>query len=127
VIALAVAAVVLVAICLPHALRMERTPPGFAAAIWLSVLLLRALVSLAAAVAVEVYLPVTGLVTPLEGWCLGTASATLSGHDAADLVLALPALVLAGSLLGDHRALARLGASACSCGAPSWGPGRGRA
>lgn len=94
----AIAAVAAIAIALPHRLRMERTPPGFAAAIWLSVLLLRALTSLAAAVAAEVYLPVTGLVTPLEAWCLGPATATLSGHDAADIVLALPALILAGSL-----------------------------
>jgi Zn-dependent protease with chaperone function len=91
------AGVVLVAIGLPHLVRLEGTPPGFAAAIWLSVLLLRALASLAVAVAAEVYIPVTGLASPLEGWCLGGSSA-LSGHDAADLVLALPALALAASL-----------------------------
>jgi hypothetical protein len=89
--------VVAVAIVLPHLLRLERAPSGFAAAIWLSVLLLRALLSLAAAIAAEVYLPVTGLVAPLEAWCLGGSSA-LSGHDATDLLLALPALALAASV-----------------------------
>jgi Zn-dependent protease with chaperone function len=97
VILLAAGVVVLVAIGLPHLVRLEGTPPGFAAAIWLSVLLLRALASLAVAVAAEVYIPVTGLASPLEGWCLGGSSA-LSGHDAADLVLALPAVALAASL-----------------------------
>jgi Zn-dependent protease with chaperone function len=97
VILLAAGAVVAVAIGLPHLVRLEGTPPGFAAAIWLSVLLLRALASLAVAVAAEVYIPVTGLASPLESWCLGGSSA-LSGHDAADLVLALPAIALAGSL-----------------------------
>jgi Zn-dependent protease with chaperone function len=97
VILLAAGLAVLVAIGLPHRVRLEGTPPGFAAAIWLSVLSLRALASLAVAVAAEVYIPVTGLASPLEGWCLG-GSATLSGHDAADIVLALPALVLAASL-----------------------------
>jgi hypothetical protein len=76
---------------------LEGSTAGFAAAIWLCVLLLRALASLAVAVAAEVYIPVTGLASPLESWCLGGSSA-LSGHDAADLLLALPALALAGSL-----------------------------
>jgi Zn-dependent protease with chaperone function len=97
VILFAAGVVVLVAVGLPHLVKLERTPPGFAAAIWLSVLLLRALASLAVAVAAEVYIPVTGLASPLESWCLAGSSA-LSGHDAADLVLALPALVLAASL-----------------------------
>jgi Zn-dependent protease with chaperone function len=97
VILLAAGVVVLVAIGLPHLVRLDGTPPGFAAAIWLSVLSLRALASLAVAVAAEVYIPVTGLASPLEGWCLDGSSA-LSGHDAADIVLALPALVLAASL-----------------------------
>jgi Zn-dependent protease with chaperone function len=94
VIALAAGVVVLVAIGLPHLLTLERTPPGFAAAIWLSVLMLRALASLAVAIAAEVYLPVTGWVAPLEAWCLQS----WSGHDAADIVLALPAVALAVSL-----------------------------
>ena len=43
--------------------------PGFAGAIWLSALFLRALASLAAAVAVEVYVPMTGVLEPLGAWC----------------------------------------------------------
>ncbi|MDA0163255.1 M56 family metallopeptidase [Solirubrobacter ginsenosidimutans] len=105
-IGVAAGVVVLAAIGLPHLLRLERTPAGFAAAIWLSVLLLRAMACLAAAVAAELYLPVTGLVTPLESWCVAGSTA-LSGHDAADFVLALPALTLAASLCGVMAGLWR--------------------
>ncbi len=103
---LAAGVVVLFAIVLPHIVRLEGTPPGFAAAIWLSVLLLRALVALAAAVAVEMFIPVTGLAAPLESWRVGGSSA-LSGHDAADLVLATPAMALAASLCWAMLALWR--------------------
>jgi Zn-dependent protease with chaperone function len=96
-----VAAAMLVAavIALPHFLRLERTPSGFASAIWLSALLLRALASLALAVAVEVYVPTTRILEPISGWCLEADGTLLSGHGAIDVVLALPAMVLAGSLI----------------------------
>jgi Zn-dependent protease with chaperone function len=93
------ALLVAAAIALPHFLPLERTPSGFASAIWLSALLLRALASLALAVAVEVYVPTTRVLAPLSGWCLEADGTLLSGHGAIDLVLALPAMVLAGSLI----------------------------
>jgi Zn-dependent protease with chaperone function len=99
VIVLGVAALLAVAIALPHVLRLEHAPAGVATAIWLSVLLLRALASLAAAVAAEIYLPVMSFLEPLSEWCLDAGGKILSGHGAADVVLALPALVLAGSLI----------------------------
>ncbi len=91
-------AAVAVAIGLPHLLPLERAPAGFAAAIWLSALLLRALASLGAAVAAEIYLPMTGLLAPLAPLCVDAAGTLISGHTATDVLMALPALVLAGSL-----------------------------
>jgi hypothetical protein len=112
VIALAAAALVAGAILAPHRLRLERAPAGFAAAIWLSALLLRALASLAVVVAVEVYVPTTGWLEPLSDWCLNADGTILSGHGAIDVVLALPALILAGSLIavivGLYRASRRV-------------------
>jgi Zn-dependent protease with chaperone function len=99
VIALGAAALLAAAIAVPHLLRLEHAPRGFATAIWLSVLLLRALASLAAAVAAEVYLPLTSVLEPLGDWCIDAGGTLLSGHGAEDVVLALPALVLAGSLI----------------------------
>ncbi len=96
---LVVGAVMAVAISLPHLLRLDHAPPGFAASIWLSALMLRALASLSAAVAAEVYLPMTGFLAPLGTWCVDAGGAVLSGHGATDAVLALPALILAGSLI----------------------------
>jgi Zn-dependent protease with chaperone function len=95
----AAAVLVAAAIALPHFLALDRTPPGFAGAIWLSALLLRALASLALAVAVEVYVPTTSVLDPLSRWCLEAEGTLLSGHGAIDLVLALPAMVLAGSVI----------------------------
>jgi Zn-dependent protease with chaperone function len=88
-------AVIALAVGVPHLLRLERAPAGFAAAIWLSALLLRALASLGAAVAVELYVPMTGVLEPLATLCVG---ATISGHTVIDALMAVPALVLAGSL-----------------------------
>lgn len=106
------AALLVVAIGVPHLLRFERAPAGFAATIWLSALLLRALASVVAAIALEVYLPVTGWLEPLGAWCFDAGGAALSGHGAIDVVLALPALALAASLawvvLGLWRASRRV-------------------
>jgi Zn-dependent protease with chaperone function len=95
VVVLAACVLPLAAIGLPHVLRLERTPPGFAAAIWLSALLLRALASLVVAVAAEFYLPLTGLFESFGPWCV----ASFSSHTVTDFACALPALVLAGSLI----------------------------
>lgn len=95
---LALALLLVAAIGVPHLLRLDRAPSGVAAAIWLSVLMLRALASVGLAVAVEIYVPVTGLLEPLGAWCFDAAGTALSGHGLADVVLALPALALALSV-----------------------------
>ena len=100
---LVAAALVLCAIALPHALRLDRAPAGFAAAIWLSALLLRALAAIGATVAIEVYLPVAGALEPFGAWCAGA----LSSHTITDALFAVPALVLAGSLVAGALSLLR--------------------
>ena len=117
VIFLAVAGLVALAIALPHALQLDRVPAGVAGAIWLSALCLRALASLALAVAVEVFVPLS-----VGGsWCLGA----VSGHRLVDLACALPAFGLAGSLiwvaLGMWRTARSVGALVRSAVGP--GPG----
>ena len=97
-IAVSGAVLLVAAIGVPHLLRFDRAPPGFAAAIWLSALMLRALASVVIVIGIEVYLPVTGWLGPLEAWCFDAGWAALSGHGAMDVVLALPALALAASL-----------------------------
>jgi hypothetical protein len=116
-------AVLAAAICLPHVVRLDAAPPGFAAAIWLSALLLRALVSVAAVVAIQVYLPAAGLLEPLASACLAIGGSAVSAHALGDALLAIPALVLAGSLAwvsaGLWRAALRVRAL------PIVGPGPG--
>jgi hypothetical protein len=97
------AALVVGALALPHGLALDRAPAGLAAAIWLSALLLRALASVGAVVAIEVYLPVFGPLEPFGAWCAGA----LSSHTITDALFALPALILAGSLLAGAVALVR--------------------
>jgi beta-lactamase regulating signal transducer with metallopeptidase domain len=99
-VSLVVAALVVVAaIVLPHRLRLEQTPPVFAGAIWLSALLLRAVVALAVAVFAEVYLPTTPLDAPFDDLCMGASGRRFSGHFIGDALLALPTIVLAVSLI----------------------------
>ncbi len=106
-IAAAGAALLVAAIGVPHLLRLDRAPPGIAAAIWLSALMLRALASIVAVLALEIYLPVSAWLEPLGAWCFDAGVTALSGHGAVDIVLALPALVLAASLAGVMAGLWR--------------------
>jgi Zn-dependent protease with chaperone function len=86
------------AIGLPHLVPLERLAPRAAATVWLAALLLRSLCALAAAVAVEVVVPTLGFMAPLDRACISTPVRVFSGHSAGDLLLALPALLLAASL-----------------------------
>jgi Zn-dependent protease with chaperone function len=108
----ALAALVLAAaIAAPHLLRLDAAPPALAAGVWLCALLLRAVGSLLAAVSLELFVPVTRAYEPLSQVCaLG-----VSGHALGDAVLALPAFVLAASMIAAllqlmraARAVARL-------------------
>lgn len=105
------ALVLAAAIAAPHLLRLDAAPPALAAGVWLCALLLRAVGSLLAAVSLELFVPVTRAYEPLSNVCaLG-----VSGHSLGDAVLALPAFVLAGSMIAAllqlmraTRAVARL-------------------
>jgi Zn-dependent protease with chaperone function len=101
-----IAALVLgAAIVLPHMLRLERAPPGFAAAVWGSALALRALGSLCLAVLLEVLLPATKVWAPLSTWCVrpplpfAHGDPGVSAHAVGDFLLAIPTFALAASLI----------------------------
>lgn len=97
------ALVLAAAIAAPHVLRLDAAPPALAAGVWLCALALRAVASLLAAVSLELFIPVTRAYEPLATVCaLG-----VSGHSLGDAVLALPALILAGSAIAALLQLRR--------------------
>ena len=102
---LALAAVVIAAIGLPHVLRLERASPGVSMCIWLAALALRALTATFSAVFVVLYLPTTDLFRLVTHWCWHAvlpfiaAHLPLDGHSLGDAALVMPAFVLAASML----------------------------
>ena len=107
------AAAVAITIAWPHVARLERLSPAVAAAVWMSALLARALVGLAAAVAVVLVAPRTELFVAVTGWCLHTVLPLLSthigvsGHQIGHWATTVPALAFVGSALGVTIALVR--------------------
>jgi Zn-dependent protease with chaperone function len=101
--ALALALAVLVG--LPHFLPGARIAPAAGIALWMSVLLLRALLALGLAALIVLYVPATQLFQLLTHWCLHAAIPFLtthlgfSGHRLGDVAVLVPALVLAVSLV----------------------------
>ena len=101
----AFAAALVVAMALPHVLRLERSAPGAAAAVWLSALVVRALSVLAVTVYVAVVFPGTQLFDAITHWCWHTvlplvaAHLGLDGHDVGAAAIVVPAVVLALSVL----------------------------
>lgn len=101
----AVAAVLVAAMALPHVLRLERSAPGAAAAVWLSALVVRALSVLAVAAYVAVVFPGTQVFDAITHWCwhsvlpLVAAHLGLDGHDLGAAAIVVPALILALSVL----------------------------
>lgn len=128
----ALAAAVIGAIALPHALRLERAAPLTAGALWAVALGLRGLTGVFVAIYVIFYLPATELFTALTHWCwhailpLATTHLGLSGHGVGDAIAVLPGVLLAGSVASiafgvsrSARAVSRLVRS----GALGAGPG----
>jgi Zn-dependent protease with chaperone function len=110
---LALALVLPAAIVAPHVIPLHRVTPVWAAAVWLAVLALRALVAAGVAIFVFVDLPQTGVFRALAGWCLHEVIPLLavhlgvSGHPLAHAAAIVPGLVLAASLLSLLVGLAR--------------------
>lgn len=109
----AVALSVSVAIIVPHVLPLDRVAPATAACVWLMALALRALVAMAAAILVLVYLPQTGVYDAVAHWCVHEALPLvaihlgLSGHPVIHVAMVLPGLSLAASVLWLVFGLAR--------------------
>jgi Zn-dependent protease with chaperone function len=89
----------------PHQFPLQRVAPATAAAVWLLALGLRAVVALAAAVLLFLYLPSVGLLHVATHWCFHILLPRLAehlgmhGHSIADLASVVPALTLAGSVV----------------------------
>lgn len=69
-----------IAILIPHVLRLDRAVPSVAASIWLSALLLRALLATLAAVSLLALLPGSSPFNALSGWCWNTTLPFLATH-----------------------------------------------
>jgi Zn-dependent protease with chaperone function len=89
----------------PHFVPGRRMVPAAGIALWMSVLLLRALLALTLAALVILYVPATQLFQLLTHWCLHavipffTTHLGFSGHRLGDVAVLVPALVLAVSLV----------------------------
>jgi Zn-dependent protease with chaperone function len=100
-----VALVVVLALSLPYLLPLSRVPPRSAAMVWSLVLALRALIAVAAAAFLLLYLPQTPVFGAVADWCLHAVLPLLathlgfSGHEFGHLAVILPSLALAASVL----------------------------
>ncbi len=107
------AAIVLVAITAPHAVRLDHVAPSTAATVWLSALVLRALTVIFIALSVVLYVPTTAVFASLTHWCwdaaipLVTPRVGLDGHRVGDAATVAPALFLTASLLSVGYGIAR--------------------
>jgi Zn-dependent protease with chaperone function len=101
----ALAAILAAGIVLPHVLRLQRVAPMTAVVLWLSALGLRALASLIGVVYLLFFLPRTDVFASLTHWCLHAALPLVAdglgveGHGIGDLMLLVPGVVLAASLV----------------------------
>lgn len=126
------AAAVVAAIALPHALRLERVAPVTAGALWAVALGLRAISGVFVAIYLIFYLPATGLFTALTHWCwhtilpLATAHLGLNGHRVGDALTVLPSVLLAVSVVSIAVGVSRTARSVSRLvrrGALGSGPG----
>lgn len=117
--AVVLALALIVALAAPHHLRQSALPSASAIALWSSVLVLRAALSVALALVAVFYLPATELFGLLTHWCLHTVlpfAAThfgFDGHQVGAVAVLVPAIVIAcfalsgGFAIGRGVALAR--------------------
>ena len=102
---LIVAAFLIAALTIPHALRLDWAPPVLGIVIWLSALTLRALTALFGAVWFVVLVPTTQLFHAITHWCwhevlpLRTMHVAVDGSLVGDAALVLPTVALTVSLL----------------------------
>ncbi len=107
------AAVMLVVVVAPHVLDLRVTPPATAIALWLSSLVMRALLVLAAVVLLLFVAPSTELFAAIAHWCWHSVVPILAthlgidGHRMVDVAVVLPAVVLAMSVLSMAIGLVR--------------------
>lgn len=101
----AVFALIAAGIALPHTLRMARSSPAAAAALWAASLALRALLVVFCVLYLMLFLPSTEVFATLTHWCwhtvvpLLTAHLGLDGHRVGDAATILPGLIATASLL----------------------------
>jgi hypothetical protein len=101
----ALAAILAAGIVLPHVLRLQRVAPITAVVLWLSAVALRAIAGLLAVVYLLFFLPRTEVFDSLTHWCLHavlplvTDDLGVEGHGVGDLMLLVPGVVLAASLV----------------------------
>jgi len=98
-----IGAVLLGALAVPHRLPLRHVSPASASAVWLSVLVLRAVLALVTAIALVRFLPGIGAMQAVADWCLHTVIPMITGHvdlpahPVADATSLLPLAVLTGS------------------------------
>ena len=109
----AIAALMVAVVALPHLLDLRRAQPATALALWGSALAMRALLVVATAGALLVFVPRTEVFAAITHWCWHTVLpliAThlgLNGHRIADAALILPAAILAVSIVSVTAGLVR--------------------
>lgn len=99
------AALVVVAVLLPHVVPLRRAAPATAATLWGVALGLRALTSVFVALYLVLFLPATALFDALTHWCwhtiipIATTHLGVAGHRVGDAVAIFPIFLLAASVI----------------------------
>lgn len=111
----ALAAVVVLATAAPHLLPRSRVTPISGVTLWLSVLLVRALLVMLSAVALILFMPATQLFTLVTHWCFHavipflTTHLGFSGHSLGDAAIIVPSILVAVSVVSAAFAIWRGG------------------
>ena len=104
------AALLIVALALPHLLPLERATPTLAATVWAFALALRALTVMYVALYLVLFLPQTELFSALTHWCWKTVLPLLATH-----------LGLDGSRVGTSAIVLAAAVVAASLTSGAWG------